>query len=166
MHQRRLLPLGEAAAKARDDAVFDPRNPAYAYRGRAQPNIPRASSQPVPTLARRTAPASSSLAPPPHGPLPGERPRSSPSGRALAVLPTNGFASPPPALDPGRRSDGRRRPSGAPAASIGPGFGRSEPRERRRPGAYLRCRRRREDFFCATSWRPQAPSVSRSLTRP
>ena len=73
--------------KARDDAVFDPRNPAYAYRGRAQPNIPRANSQPVHDTARRTAPVSSSLAPPPHGHVfPGERPASSPSGRALAVL--------------------------------------------------------------------------------
>ena len=116
----------EAAAKARDDAVFDPRNPAYAYRGRAQPNIPRANSQPVPTLARRTAPVSSSLAPPPHGHV------FPANGHVFTVGPGfgrsngNGFSLPPPeSLDAPYRSNGRA-PAVSSATSIGPGFGRSD----------------------------------------
>ena len=50
----------EAAAKARDDAVFDPRNPAYAYRGRAQPNFPRHTT----SAPARPWPAAAA---PPHG---------------------------------------------------------------------------------------------------
>jgi len=119
----------EAAAKARDDAVFDPRNPAYAYRGRAQPNIPRVNSAPVPTLARRTAPVSSSLAPPPHGHV------FPANGHVFTVGPGfgrsngNGFSMPPPAsLDAPYRSNGRAPTvSATPPTSIGPGFGRSEP---------------------------------------
>ena len=118
----------EAAAKARDDAVFDPRNPAYAYRGRAQPNIPRANSQPVPTLARRTAPVSSSLAPPPHGHVFPANGHVFTVGPGFGRSSTNGFAMPPAALDAPYRSNGRAPTvSATPPASIGPGFGRSEP---------------------------------------
>ena len=124
----------EAAAKARDDAVFDPRNPAYAYRGRAQPNIPRANSQPVPTLARRTAPVSSSLAPPPHGhvfPANGHVFTVGPGfGRSHQWLRHAAAALDRPTLE--RASPGR---VATPPASIGPGFGRSEPEngDARRP---------------------------------
>ena len=118
----------EAAAKARDDAVFDPRNPAYAYRGRAQPNIPRSNSQPVPTLARRTAPVSSSLAPPPHGHVFPANGHVFTVGPGFGRSSTNGFAMPPAALDAPYRSNGRAPTvSATPPASIGPGFGRSEP---------------------------------------
>ena len=109
----------EAAAKARDDAVFDPRNPAYAYRGRVQPNIPRANSQPVP---RRTAPVSAQA--PPHGHVFPANGHVFTVGPGFGRSSTNGFSLPPPAsLDAPYRSNGR---APTPATSIGPGFGRSD----------------------------------------